>query len=400
MAGIYLHIPFCRQACHYCNFHFSTSLNRKNDFVRALLKEMELQKQYIEGETVETLYFGGGTPSLLDPDELDQIMEGLHAYFTIAPGAEITLEANPDDIAIATSSAPSADRSFFTASPKLRSWRQAGINRLSIGVQSFFDEDLRWMNRAHGAGQALASLQLAQEQGYDNISVDLIYGGPTLPDDRWQQNVEQALRLGIPHLSCYALTVEPRTALDKMIRGKKLTAVDPDAQARQFLLLLDWLEAAGYEQYEISNFALPGRRSRHNSSYWQGLTYLGLGPSAHAYNGSSRQWNVANNSRYIDSLLAGQLNFEKEELSPKSQLNEYIMISLRTREGCDLQQVALRFGESAARDLRTKAERYIQEAKMEEMNEGEMKEGAAGSRLVLTREGKLLADGIASDLFF
>ncbi len=194
------------------------------------------------------------------------------------------------------------------------------------------------MNRAHGAGQALASLQLAQEQGYDNISADLIYGGPTLPDDRWQKNVEQVLRLGIPHLSCYALTVEPRTALDKMIRGKKLVAVDPDAQARQFLLLLDWLEAAGYEQYEISNFSLPGKRSRHNSSYWQGLTYLGLGPSAHAYNGSSRQWNVANNSRYIDSLLAGQLNFEKEELSPNTQLNEYIMISLRTREGCDLQR--------------------------------------------------------------
>lgn len=350
---------------------------------------MELQKQYIEGETVETLYFGGGTPSLLEPDELDRIMEGLHAHFTIAPGAEITLEANPDDI----------------EEGKLCSWQQAGINRLSIGIQSFFDEDLRWMNRAHGAGQALASLQLAKEQGYDNISADLIYGGPTLPDDRWRQNVEQALQLGIPHLSCYALTVEPRTALDKMIRGKTLTAIDPDAQARQFLLLLDWLEAAGYEQYEISNFSLPGRRSRHNSSYWQGLTYLGLGPSAHAYNGSSRQWNVANNSRYIDSLLAGELNFEKEELSQNTRLNEYIMISLRTSEGCDLQRIAQRFGEATAKELRAKAERYIREGKMKEINEAGLngsatKKDSAGARLVLTREGKLLADGIAADLFF
>ena len=373
MAGIYLHIPFCKQACHYCNFHFSTSLNGKNDFVRALLKEMELRKQYIGGQTVETVYFGGGTPSLLDPAELQRIMEGLHTHFILAPGAEITLEANPDDIGKA----------------KLSAWKQAGINRLSIGAQSFFEEDLRWMNRAHDSGQALDSLRLAREQGFENISIDLIYGGPTLPDGHWKENVEQAVRLAIPHLSCYALTVEPRTALDKMIREKKRAAVDPDAQARQFLLLMDWLAAAGYEHYEISNFALPGRRSRHNSSYWQAATYLGLGPSAHSFDGVSRQWNVANNARYTDALLDGRLLFEKEVLSSTQRLNEYIMISLRTAEGCGLATIGERFGQDAARDLRKKAEPYIQEGKMEERS----------TALVLTREGKLLADGITANLF-
>jgi oxygen-independent coproporphyrinogen III oxidase len=379
MAGIYLHIPFCKQACHYCNFHFSTSLNRKNDFIIALLKEMEARKEYI-GEPAGTVYFGGGTPSLLDPGELERIMEGLHRHFAIAPDPEITLEANPDDI----------------TAEKLRLWARAGINRLSVGVQSFFEEDLRWMNRAHDAGQAVASLRLAKEQGFDNISIDLIYGGPTLPDDRWEQNVEQAIRLSIPHLSCYALTVEPATALDKMIRRNKRAAVDPDAQARQFQLLLDWLARAGYDHYEISNFALPGKRSRHNSSYWQAAAYLGLGPSAHSFDGGSRQWNVANNARYIDSLLStGEVPFEKEELSPLQQLNEYIMISLRTGEGCDLDAVGRRFGEAAARDLRKKAERHIQLGTMEISGEKD-----AGARLALTRTGKLLADGIAADLFF
>jgi oxygen-independent coproporphyrinogen-3 oxidase len=396
MAGIYLHIPFCKQACHYCNFHFSTLPDRKNEFVPALLKEMELQKQYIGGAPVETVYFGGGTPSLLDPAALQQIMEGLHTHFTLAPGAEITLEANPDDLDIDIVPQPVTTHSTDpvtnpgAAVEKLRAWRQAGINRLSIGVQSFFEEDLRWMNRAHDAGQALASLRLVREQGFDNISIDLIYGGPTMSDGRWEQNVRQAIALGIPHLSCYALTIEPRTALDTMIRGKKLAPVDPDAQARQFLLLTDWLAAAGYDHYEISNFALPGRRSRHNSSYWQGLSYLGLGPSAHSFDGRSRQWNVANNARYTGALLNGRLLFEREELSATQRLNEYIMISLRTMEGCDLAFVEKRFGPDATLGLRKKAERYVGEEKMR----------WNGGSLVLTREGKLLADGIAADLFF
>ncbi len=245
MAGVYLHIPFCRQACHYCNFHFSTSLHRKNDFVGALLREMEGRKDYIAGAglSVDTIYFGGGTPSLLSEDELARIMDRLHALFPVSPDAEITLEANPDDMA-----SPQA----------LEAWKRRGINRLSIGIQSFFEEDLRWMNRVHNATQAAGSIRRAQDAGLENISIDLIYGTPGLTDSRWERNVEQALALAIPHLSCYALTVEPRTALDKMIRQHKKADVDPDDQARQFLLLMDWLNAAGYEHYEISNFSLPG----------------------------------------------------------------------------------------------------------------------------------------------
>ncbi|HEY4062661.1 MAG TPA: radical SAM family heme chaperone HemW [Puia sp.] len=376
MAGIYLHIPFCRQACHYCNFHFSTSLTGINDFVIALLKEMELRKDYIGDEPVETIYFGGGTPSLLEGGSLERIMEALRMYFTIVPDAEITLESNPDD---------------FTKE-RAGVWRKAGINRLSIGIQSFFEEDLRWMNRAHTAGQAIGSIRLAQEQGFDNISIDLIYGGPTLPDDHWRRNVEEAIRLQIPHLSCYALTVEPKTALDKMIHQHKKQDVDPDDQARQFLLLMDWTAAAGYEHYEISNFAWPGRRSRHNSSYWQGKTYLGLGPSAHSYNGMSREWNVANNAKYIAALTTadGDFRAEKEVLTPTQRLNEYIMISLRTMEGCDLGVVSERFGQKTAVEIGLRIQRYIADGKIV----------AWGDRLALTQAGKLLADGISADLFF
>jgi oxygen-independent coproporphyrinogen-3 oxidase len=370
MAGIYLHIPFCRQACHYCNFHFSTSLTRKNDFISALLKEIELRKDYLGGEPVGTIYFGGGTPSLLEPVELVAILEGLRREFEIELGAEITLEANPDDINIG----------------RLRAWREMGVNRLSIGVQSFFGEDLRWMNRAHDERQALACIGLAQEEGFTNISIDLIYGGPTLPDDRWRENVDRAIGLGVPHLSCYALTVEPRTALDSLIRRHQRTDVSPEDQARQFLLLMDWIAAAGYEHYEISNFSLPGHRSRHNSAYWNGRKYLGLGPSAHSFDGVSRQWNVANNVQYIGEP---GLVLEKEVLTAEQQLNEYIMISLRTGEGIDLRVMAERFGTKQVEELSKRAEKYIGGAKLR----------LVGESLQLTREGKLLADGIAAGLF-
>lgn len=372
MAGIYLHIPFCRQACHYCNFHFSTSLNRKNDFIPALLKEIQLRKDYTGGDPIETIYFGGGTPSLLSTGELTPIMDQLRTLFPIAPDAEVTLEANPDDI----------------SPEKLGEWRSLGVNRLSIGVQSFFDEDLRWMNRAHDANQAGSCIRKAQDEGFDNISIDLIYGGPTLPDSKWKNNVDRAIGLGIPHLSCYALTVEPRTALDTMIHQQKKQDVSPEDQARQFLLLMDWTASAGYEHYEISNFARPGKRSRHNSSYWQGKTYLGLGPSAHSFNGVSREWNIANNAKYIaaeGSAVAGL-----EVLTPTQQLNEYIMISLRTCEGCSLAEVIRRFGAAAARQLEKDADAYILTGKIRKVD----------GRLQLTPEGKLLADGIASELFF
>jgi len=420
MAGIYIHIPFCKQACYYCNFHFSTSLKHKNDFVGALLKEMEVRSDYINDEPVETIYFGGGTPSLLTEEELGRIMEHIPQIFQVVKGAEITLEVNPDDIVSSVISSGTGTKEEPGAA-KLTAWKKAGINRLSMGIQSFFETDLQWMNRAHNADQAITSIRLAQAAGFHNISIDLIYGAPTLPDDHWRQNVEQALKLGIPHLSCYALTVEPRTALDKMIRHHKKAAVDPEDQARQFLLLMDWLAAAGYEHYEISNFALPGNRSRHNSSYWQGKPYLGLGPSAHSYDGISRQWNIANNALYTAAWLEttgkhllshkpadpdasrateqpssnvkanpGAALIEREVLTPTQQLNEYIMISLRTMEGCDLSYISNRFGTPAAREIERLAEPYLVQRKITR----------SGEALQLTREGKLLADGIAGALFF
>lgn len=372
MAGIYLHIPFCRQACHYCNFHFSTSLKLKNEFVDALLKEIKLQSTYLPSEPVNTIYFGGGTPSLLSIDELTGILQTLRQTFTVAADAEVTLEANPDDI----------------VEEKLKDWKQVGINRLSIGVQSFFEEDLRWMNRAHSAQQAIDNLKLAR-QYFDNITIDLIYGTPTLPDDKWQHNVQQAIALGITHLSCYALTVEPGTALAHMINKHKTIDVNTDDQARQFLLLMDWMQAAGYEHYEISNFALPGKRSRHNSSYWQGASYLGLGTSAHSFNGESRQWNIANNALYIKSLKEDKVPFEVEHLTSTQRLNEYVMTSLRTMEGLNLEYVVNRFGEKAANKLKEEAQQFIETGKMQ-LNNG---------YLQLTKEGKLFADGIAAELF-
>jgi len=372
MAGIYLHIPFCRQACHYCNFHFSTSLKLKNEFTDALLKEIKLQSTYLPSEPVNTIYFGGGTPSLLSIDELTRILQMLRQTFTVAADAEVTLEANPDDI----------------AEEKLKDWKQVGINRLSIGVQSFFEEDLRWMNRAHTAQQAIDNLKLAR-QYFDNITIDLIYGTPTLPDDKWQHNVQQAIALGITHLSCYALTVEPGTALAHMINKHKTLDVNTGDQARQFLLLMDWMQAAGYEHYEISNYALPGRRSRHNSSYWQGASYLGLGPSAHSFNGESRQWNIANNALYIKSLKEDKVPFEVEHLTGAQRLNEYIMTSLRTMEGLNLNYVTNHFGEKASSKLKQEAQQFIETGKMQ-LNNG---------YLQLTKEGKLFADGIAAELF-
>lgn len=373
MAGIYLHIPFCKQACNYCNFHFSTSVKQQNGFLQALLKEIGLRRDYLGNEAVRTIYFGGGTPSLLPQDHLQQIMDSLRLHYHIAEDAEITFEANPDDI----------------NTVNLDTWKAQGINRLSIGVQSFYDADLAWMNRAHLASQALEGIQSAQAAGFWNLSIDLIYGTPTLPDEHWQQNLETAVALAIPHLSCYALTVEPGTALDTLTRRKKLAPVDSATQARQFLILTDLLDARGYEPYEISNFALPGKRSRHNSAYWSGDTYLGLGPSAHSFNGHSRQWNIANNALYIRGLEAGAVSFEVETLTQTQRFNEYIMTSLRTIEGTDLDLLGQQFGnryrdEVLAQLPALQAKGWAQQS---------------GNHMTLTREGRLFADGIASDLF-
>ncbi len=371
MAGIYIHIPFCRRACHYCNFHFSTSASNTSEMVKAIVKEAELRSDYLN-EQVSTIYFGGGTPSLIAMDDLDLTLKKFREIFKINTDAEITLEANPDDI----------------TEEKLLHWKQAGINRLSMGIQSFFEEDLQWMNRAHNAHQANQSIELALKY-FDNITIDLIYGTPTLSDEKWQMNVQRAIDLNIPHLSCYALTVEPKTALDKMILQGKKENVDTEKQARHFELLMQWLNEAGYEHYEISNFAKPGKRSKHNSSYWQGKTYLGLGPSAHSYNGVARQWNISNNALYLQSIKQNIIPFELEELTITQKLNEYIMTSLRTMEGMSLNYIDANWNARHVEEILKDADAFLKKHEMIRKED----------RLVLTNKGKLLADGIAAELF-
>jgi oxygen-independent coproporphyrinogen-3 oxidase len=371
MAGIYIHIPFCKQPCNYCNFHFSTSQKLLPATVEAIIKEASLRKDEVS-ETIETIYFGGGTPSLLPANELQKIIEHLHSIFAVADDIEITLEANPDDI----------------DEEKLMAWKLVGINRLSIGIQSFFDKDLKWMNRAHDATQANDNLKLAL-QYFNNISIDLIYGTPLLTDEEWQQNISTAIELNIPHLSCYALTVEPKTALQHLIDKKEVADVDADKQARHFGMLVKSLQDAGYEHYEISNFAKPGWRSKHNSSYWQNKPYIGLGPSAHSFNGKSRQWNVANNSLYVSSIQQNSIPFEIEYLTPTQQLNEYIMTSLRTMEGIRLLHINDVWGTE----------------KKDAIISASGKWDASGHTnsddffIRLTAKGKFMADGIAADLF-
>ena len=372
MAGIYIHIPFCKQACHYCNFHFSTSKKMLPQMLQAISSEALLRKEYIQ-QNISTIYFGGGTPSLLAIHDLRFILEKLKESFTINEDAEITLEANPDDI----------------TEEKLIGWGSSGINRLSIGIQSFFDEDLQWMNRAHNKQQAIESLSSAKKY-FDNITIDLIYGSPALTDEHWKENVETALALNIPHLSCYALTVEAKTALATMIAQQKKENTDADKQARHFELLMQWLNEAGYEHYEISNFAKPGFRSKHNSSYWKGEHYIGLGPSAHSFNGTSRQWNISNNALYIQSIEKSELNFEEEILTASQQLNEYIMTSMRTVEGINFADDRWLMTDDSTKN------KIISSAKKWEVNGKIILDQTS---LRLTDKGKFLADGIASDFF-
>ena len=371
-AGVYFHIPFCKKACHYCNFHFSTSLQHKNELVEALLKEIDITRGK-NTRLITSVYFGGGTPSLLLRKELRAIMEKTRASFMLQPDVEISFEVNPDDMNDAT----------------VPFWKEQGINRLSIGIQSFRDEDLAWMNRAHTASQAISAIALAKDSGFTNYSIDLIYGVPGLSDDAWKANLHQALLLGVPHISAYALTVEPRTALDAMISKGKKEPVEPEQQARQFLILMETMEQAGYEHYEISNFALPGMRSRHNSSYWQGIPYFGFGPSAHSYDGISRYWNISQNMEYIQSLESGIIPYEKEELTDGQKLNEYIMTSLRTMEGIRITHVQDSWGVENAELLLKNTEKYMSRGMLTKVN----------NSIILTREGKLFADGIAADLF-
>ena len=373
MAGIYLHIPFCKQACTYCNFHFTTSLRYKNELVKAIIKEIDLQKDFLQGELIATIYFGGGTPSLLTIEEAATILNRIQQVFPVEKDAEITLETNPDDI----------------SKEKLATWKKMGINRLSIGIQSFFEEDLLWMNRAHSAKEAIESLQLAKNE-FDNISIDLIYGTPLLTDEQWEKNVITAINYKIPHLSCYALTVEEKTPLYKQILLKNCNDIDETKQARHFLLLMKWLKQNGYEHYEVSNFAKEGFKSRHNSSYWQGKKYLGLGPSAHSYDGVIRKWNIANNTRYINAIDKGIVECETEVLTETQKLNEYIMISLRTIEGMDLQKVNAVWGEDKVNTIEKNLSSFKNKNLFQKKKD----------IIQLTDEGMLMADGIAADLFF
>ena len=338
----------------------------------AMRREIELVTP-LEPATVDTLYFGGGTPSLLEPEEMLGLMETIRLHFKIPKNAEITLEANPDDI----------------RPEKIDLWTSLGINRLSIGIQSFREEDLSWMNRAHDAQQGRQCIDIARDGGIVNLSIDLIYGTPGLTDEAWLENLRIASALRIPHLSCYALTVEPGTALDTMIRQQKRTAPVSETQATQFLMLTDRLGEAGYEHYEISNFALPGMRSHHNSAYWQGTPYLGIGPSAHSYDGKDRKWNVANNAAYIRSLQEGRIPSESETLTDTQRLNEYVMTSLRTTEGMNMERIQHEWGDAAVERILRDAKQFLQSGKL---NKNEYV-------VTLTREGKLFADGIAAELF-
>jgi len=373
LAGIYLHIPFCKQACAYCNFHFSTSLRVKDELISSLVNETKMESAYLQNETIDSIYLGGGTPSLLTIEDCSLLLKTIRQYFIVSENAEITIEANPDDV----------------NKEKLREWKQIGINRLSIGVQSFFEDELRWMNRAHNAQHARQCIEWSLQEGFTNLTIDLIYGSPLLTDDLWKQNIDIATGYGISHLSCYALTVEEKTPLQKLIQTEKATNVDNDKQARQFLLLMQWMKEKGYEHYEVSNFAKPNSRSRHNSSYWKGEKYLGLGPSAHSYNGAERRWNVANNNIYISGINKGLPKRETEILSSKNRLNESIMISLRTKEGLDLDKIEKEWGSNEKKRINQRLQKFTKSGLISVNN----------SIAQLTDEGMLLADGIASDLF-
>jgi oxygen-independent coproporphyrinogen-3 oxidase len=373
MAGIYIHIPFCKKACHYCDFHFSTSLKNKEALVTALCKEIELRKDYMGSKNISTIYFGGGTPSLLSKEELDKILNTISTHFTVAPDAEVTLEANPDDL----------------TEEKIAGLKQAGINRLSIGIQSFVDEHLTLMNRSHNAKQAIDAVRNAQKAGIKNISIDLIYGLPNLPIDKWRDNIKQAFELDVPHISAYCLTVEKKTALNHMVQKKQITLPNDAETAEQFYMLIEESAKHGFTHYEISNFGKEGMYSRHNSSYWKNEPYLGIGPSAHSYNGSSRQWNISNNALYIKGIEASETIFEIENLTEADKFNEYVMTGLRTIWGINLDYVKTSFGEDILQELLQDSKPYIDSGHMQQNREN----------VTLTQKGKLIADKIASDLF-
>ena len=372
MSGIYIHIPFCKQACFYCDFHFSTSLKKKDELVNSLIHEIELRKDELNNDVIQTIYFGGGTPSMLSQAEIDAIIAAVYKNHTVVTHPEVTLEANPDDL----------------TEEKILELAKSRINRLSIGIQSFLERDLKLMNRAHNAEEAKKSLSLAT-QHFKNISVDLIYGIPGLSNEEWKKNIETALSFGIPHISSYALTVEPKTALASYIKKGIIDDVDDDQAQEQFHLLLDELMKHNFIHYELSNFGKEGFFSENNSSYWQGKSYLGIGPSAHSFDGKRRSWNVRNNSKYIEAIKQEKLPIEREILTITDQYNEYIMTGLRTIWGISLEKVKNDFGTKYYDYLLLQSEKFRKEDLLYIEDE----------KLKTTKKGKFLSDGISADLF-
>ena len=377
MSGIYIHIPFCKQACHYCDFHFSTSMKKKDEMVLALAKELQLRKDEFQFDAefpcIETIYFGGGTPSVLTVKEIQLLIDTVRQNYPVSQNPEITLEANPDDL----------------SEENLSAFAAIGINRLSIGIQSFFEEDLKLMHRAHDSVQAKKCLELATRY-FDNISLYLIYGIPGMTNERWRQNIETALSFGIPHISSYALTVEPKTALNKLIQTGKVDAPKDEVAQEHFMILVETLEANGLVHYELSNFGKENYFSRNNSAYWLGKKYLGIGPSAHSYDGVSRSWNVANNALYLKAIQKGELPREVELLSQEDLYNEYIMTGLRTIWGVSLIRIEQEFGTDYLNYLKQQSQKFIHDGLLI-ITDGILKP---------TLKGKFLTDGIASDLFY
>ena len=373
MAGIYIHIPFCKQACHYCDFHFSTSMKKKDEMILALANEIKLRKREFENEIVETIYFGGGTPSILQITDLRFLIETVYDNYSIIENPEITLEANPDDL--------NEDRIIELSKTK--------INRLSIGIQSFFEDDLKLMNRAHNAEEAKKCLEIAT-QYFENISLDLIYGIPGMTNEIWKKNIEIALSFGIPHISSYALTVEPKTALQKLIQSGAIENPNDEVAQEHFSILVELLEANDFIHYELSNFGKANYFSKNNSSYWLGKKYIGIGPSAHSYNGISRSWNVSNNSLYIKAIQENQLPNEEETLTISDRYNEYIMTGLRTIWGVSLDKIETEFGITYLDYLMKQVQKFLHDDLVI------IKDNV----LKPTKKGKFLTDGIASDLFY
>ena len=373
MSGIYIHIPFCKQACHYCDFHFSTSLKNKELVLEAIQKELILRAVELKGDVVKTIYFGGGTPSLLTLEEINVLLKTIETHYSIIKNPEITLEANPDDL----------------SEEKIIALSKTKINRLSIGIQSFFEEDLKMMNRAHSAFEANECLQIATRY-FSNITIDLIYGVPGLTNERWKENLQKAFDLGINHISSYALTVEEKTALASFIKNKTYPALDENLALEQFQILVSETEKNGFIQYEISNFGKPDYFSKHNMSYWKGATYLGIGPSAHSFSKNERSWNVANNSKYLKTLQQNELPSEKEKLTKTDQYNEYVMTGLRTIFGVSMEIIRNDFGVDFEKYIQKEMQPFLKNETL--LFENEL--------LTTTSKGKFLADGIAAQLFY